>query len=52
MSKSFLCKLFGVMKSSYYYDMQPKPISLEAVKHKALIHQIFNDSKRSALQPY
>jgi len=28
--------------------MQPKPISLETVKHKALIRQIFNDSKRSA----
>ena len=28
--------------------MQPKPISLETVKHKALIRQIFNDSKQSA----
>ena len=36
------------MKSSYYYGMQPKPISLATVKTKALIHQIFNDSKRSA----
>ena len=36
------------MKSSYYYGMQPKPISLETVKTKALIRQIFNDSKRSA----
>jgi len=36
------------MKSSYYYGMQPKPISLKTVKHKALIRQIFNDSKRSA----
>ncbi|MEC5211312.1 transposase InsO family protein [Psychrobacter sp. PL15] len=48
MSKSLLCKLFGVMKSSYYYGVQPKPISLETVKHKALIRQIFNDSKQSA----
>ncbi|MGP5575954.1 IS3 family transposase [Psychrobacter faecalis] len=47
-SKSLLCKLFSVMKSSYYYGMQPKPISLETVKTKALIRQIFNDSKRSA----
>ena len=36
------------MKSSYYYGMQPKPISLETVKTKALIRQIFNDSKQSA----
>ena len=36
------------MKSSYYYGMQPKPISLKTVKHKALIRQIFNDSKRAA----
>lgn len=47
-SKSLLCKLFSVMKSSYYYGMQPKLISLETVKTKALIRQIFNDSKRSA----
>ncbi|MGP9456933.1 IS3 family transposase [Psychrobacter sp. AOP7-D2-23] len=43
-----MCKLFGVMKSSYYYGLKPKPISLEAVKTKALIRQIFNDSKHSA----
>ena len=48
MNKRLLCKLFGVMKSSYYYGMQPKPISLEIVKHKALIRQIFDDSKQSA----
>ncbi len=36
------------MKSSYYYGLKPKPISLEAVKTKALIRQIFNDSNRSA----
>ncbi len=36
------------MKSSYYYGLRPKPISLEAVKTKALIRQIFNDSKQSA----
>lgn len=36
------------MKSSYYYGLKPKPISLEAVKIKALIRQIFNDSKHSA----
>ena len=36
------------MKSSYYYGRHPKPISLEAVKTKALIRQIFNDSKQSA----
>ncbi|WP_413521027.1 IS3 family transposase [Psychrobacter glacincola] len=47
-SKSLLCKLFGVIKSSYYYGIQPKSISLETVKHKALIRQIFNDSKHSA----
>ncbi|MGP5274238.1 IS3 family transposase, partial [Psychrobacter faecalis] len=47
-SKSLLCKLFGVLRSSYYYGLKPKPISLEAVKTKALVRQIFNDSKRSA----
>ena len=47
-NKSLLCKLFGVMKSSYYYGLKPKPISLETVKTKALVRQIFNDSKRSA----
>ena len=36
------------MKSRYYYGIQPKPISLETIKHKALIHQIFNQSKQSA----
>ena len=35
-------------KSSYYYGLKPKLISLEAVKTKALIRQIFNDSKHSA----
>lgn len=47
-NKSLLCKLFGVMKSSYYYGRHPKPISLETVKTKASVRQIFNDSKRSA----
>ena len=36
------------MKSRYYYGMQPKPINLETVKTKALVRQIFNDSKHSA----
>ena len=36
------------MKSLYYYGIQPKPISLKTIKHKALIHQIFNQSKQSA----
>ena len=36
------------MKSNYCYGLKAKPISLETVKHKALIRQIFNDSKRSA----
>ena len=36
------------MKSSYYYGRHPKPISLETVKTKASVRQIFNDSKRSA----
>ena len=47
-SKSQLCRLFGVTKSSYYYGVQPKPISLDTVKTKALIRQIFNQSNRSA----
>ena len=36
------------MKSSYYYGRQPKSIRLETVKTKALIRQIFEDSKQSA----
>ena len=36
------------MKSSYYYGLKPPPICLEIVKYKALIRQIFNDSKHSA----
>ena len=36
------------MKSRYYYGMQPKPINLETFKTKALVRQIFNDSKHSA----
>ncbi len=36
------------MKSSYYYGLKLRPISLEIVKHKALIRQIFTDSKQSA----
>ena len=36
------------MKSSYYYGVKPKLISLDTIKTKALIRQIFNDSKRSA----
>ena len=37
-----------MIKSSYYYGIQPKSIRLETVKHKVLIRQIFNDSKQSA----
>lgn len=48
MSKTQLCDLFGMVKSSYYYGLQPKPINIEMVKLKALIRQIFNDSKQSA----
>ena len=36
------------MKSSYYYGRHPKPISLETIKTKASVRQIFNDSKQSA----
>ena len=48
MSKCKLCKLFGVVRSSYYYGIQAKPIDIERVKLKALIRQIYNDSKQSA----
>ena len=48
MSKTQLCDLFGMVKSSYYYGLQSKPINIEMVKLKALICQIFNDSKQSA----
>jgi len=37
-----------VIKSSYYYGLKLPPLSLETVKTKALIRQIFNDSKHSA----
>ena len=43
-----LCELFGVVRSSYYYGTQTKPIDAERIKLKALIRQIFNDSKQSA----
>ena len=36
------------MKSSYYYGLKPKPISLDTIKTKALIRQISKDLKRSA----
>lgn len=36
------------MRSSYYYGKQSKPIDIERIKLKALIRQIFNDSKQSA----
>ena len=48
MSKRKLCDLFGVVRSSYYYGIQTKPIDIERVKLKALIRLIFNDSKQSA----
>ena len=48
MSKHKLCDLFDVVRSSYYYVTRPKPIDIERVKLKALIRQIFNDSKQSA----
>lgn len=48
LSKRKLCNLFGIVRSSYYYGMQSKPIDIERVKLKALIRQIFNDSKQSA----
>ena len=48
MSKRKLCHLFGVVRSSYYYGTQTKPIDIERVKLKALIRQIYNNSKQSA----
>ncbi|WP_414479079.1 IS3 family transposase [Psychrobacter sp. LV10R520-6] len=48
LSKRKLCDLFGAVRSSYYYGLKPKPISLERVTLKALIRQIFNDSNQSA----
>jgi len=47
-SKSQLCRLFSMVRSSYYYGAQSKPISLKTVKLKALIRQIFNESSQSA----
>ena len=48
LSKRKLCELFGVVRSSYYYGVQSKPIDVELIKLKALIRRIFNDSKQSA----
>ncbi|WP_329958684.1 IS3 family transposase [Psychrobacter sp. I-STPA10] len=48
MSKSQLCNLLGIVRSSYYYSTKIKPIDIEAIKVKALIRQIFNDSNGSA----
>lgn len=36
------------MRSTYYYGKQTKPIDIERVKLKALIRQVFNESKQSA----
>lgn len=36
------------MRSTYYYGIQAKPINVKRVKLKALIRQVFNDSKQSA----
>lgn len=43
-----MCRLFGVVRSTYYYSKQTKPIDIERVKLKALIRQVFNESKQSA----
>ncbi len=40
--------MFGVVRSSYYYGIQAKPIDVERVKLKALIRQVFTESKQSA----
>lgn len=48
LSKQKLCDLFGVSRISYYYGIKIKPIDIKRVKLKALIYQIFNDSKQSA----
>ena len=48
MSTRKLCELFDVVRSSYYYGIQTKPIDVERIKLKALIRQIFNDSQQSA----
>ena len=37
-----------MVRSSYYYAIQSKPIDIERVKLKALIRQMFNESKQSA----
>ena len=37
-----------MVRSSYYYGIQTKPIDIKRIKLKALIRQIFNDSKQSA----
>lgn len=36
------------MRSSYYYGIKTKPIDIERIKLKALIRQVFNESKQSA----
>ena len=40
--------MFGVVRNTYYYGTRPKPIDVERVKLKALIRQVFNESKQSA----
>ncbi|WP_227692100.1 hypothetical protein, partial [Psychrobacter immobilis] len=50
LSPSFISSAYFLThhQSSYYYGTQTKPIDIERVKLKALIRQIFNDSKQSA----
>lgn len=43
-----MCELLGIVRSSYYYGTKAKLINVEAIKLKALVRQIFNDSNGSA----
>ncbi|WP_201546094.1 IS3 family transposase [Psychrobacter sp. H7-1] len=47
-SKSRLCDLFGIVRSSYYWCIKPASIDYELIKLKALVRQVFNDSRGSA----
>lgn len=48
LSKSHLCKLLKIPRSTYYAGLKSKVINLEEIELNALIKQVFNQSNGSA----
>ena len=47
-TKTRLCELFGVLRSSYYNGITDKPISKALIELQALVRQVFEQSGKSA----